>query len=69
MRKKLLTSLQVYAEGTLQESSCYNNSALETVADLLEDPQEITFLFTDLCCQLEKNTINSSHQKDDIFFF
>lgn len=69
MRKKLLTSLQIYAEGMLQEFSCYNNSASETVADVLEDPREITFLFTDLWCQLEKDTINSSHQKDDIFFF
>lgn len=48
MIKKLFTSLQIYADAMLQEFSCYNNSALETVADLLENPQEITLLFTDL---------------------
>jgi len=66
--KKLLTSLWIYAEGILQKFRC-KNSVSETVSDVLEDPQEITFLFTDFWYQLEKDTINSSHQKDDIVFF
>lgn len=44
----------------IQEFRCYNKSALETTADLLEEKlQETTSLFTGLWCQLEKR--NSSH--------